>query len=113
VQNIRSTFRIKLTKRTIVARNLLKNTVVRLRFQIDEVKKTLYIAAEPAKGEPDEPEALQAILVLSDLLAAGGLSFEIYQRNTKVRGVDAPDAIVMSPYRPLPQFDSIVGETKR
>lgn len=76
--------------------NLLKNTVVRLRFQMDPDSGTLYVAAEARKGEPDEPQTLQAVQMLAGLLAEHGVPHETYQRNTAVRGVSAVDAVVVS-----------------
>jgi hypothetical protein len=76
--------------------NLLKNTVVRLRFQLDVNRGTLYVAAEAGKGEPDEPQTLQAVQVLAGLLAEHGVPHEMYQRNTAVRGVSAVDAVLLS-----------------
>jgi len=76
--------------------NLLKNTVVRLRFQMDPNSGSLYVAAEAGKGEPDEPQTLQAVQVLVGLLAEHGVPHETYQRNTAVSGVSAVDAVVVS-----------------
>jgi len=76
--------------------NLLKNTVVRLRFQLDMNRGTLYVAAEAGKGEPDEPQTLQAVQVLAGLLAEHRVPLETYQRNTSVRGASAADAVVVS-----------------
>jgi hypothetical protein len=80
-----------------MAKNLLTNTPVALRFEVATKSGKIYIDAEPDKGAAGELEALQAIALIAGILKRYGVPHEVYERNVGPEGVSIPDCIIVAP----------------